>query len=275
MCVLHAAAVNTERAAGPLWPLGKLPSLHRKLNDWTEYWPFSDVAPCRCRLCHTLQYFNTVSTFKVFASPPASWAVGGQNVAADHFQFSFYFLFLFSNECDNQLYLVTVHLVLLCQSRIFVLFVSFWFLMFVKWSFTSCLSVFKSAYLLYILAHTDSCTLFFFSQPPSGSQLHCSCTCRCPRSVFLFEHCGIEYQLLPLGFDWIIFSGIRFLLDWRSKVTASSSALALHYHEASECRVPHHLDHSEEWSCRKVWSSPAHACRLTPLFISWFGTSSF
>lgn len=142
----------------------------------------SDVAPRRCRLCHTLQYFNTVSTFKVFASPPASWALGGQNVTTNHVQFSFDFLSFFSNECDNQLYLVTVHFVLLCQSRIYDGFCCCCF--FHVCQMIHFLSFFLRKCIFTVHPRTHRQLYTIFSQPLSGSQLCCSCSCRCRRSVF-------------------------------------------------------------------------------------------
>lgn len=120
----------------------------------------------------------------------------------------------------------------------------------------------KCIFTVHPRAHRQLYTIF--SQPLSSSQLRCSCTCRCPRSVFYQNAAGSCVSRSRSGLTESSFCGSGFfLLDWRSKVTASSSALALHYHEASECLVPHHLDHSEERNCRKVWSS--WGVQLTPV----------
>lgn len=153
----------------------------------------------------THQYSNTVSTLKVFASSLASWPLGGQNVTMDHFQFSFHFLSFFSSECDNQLYLVPVHLVLLCQSRISVLLFS-------------CLSndnsllvfLFSKVHIYCTSSHIPTVVHHFFSATKRLSLallLHVSLSSVC----FLWERCGIVYQRVPLGFDRIILLGIRFL----------------------------------------------------------------
>lgn len=165
--------------------------------------------------------------------------------------FFFFFFVILSNECDNQLYIVMVHLILLHQSRFSVL------LSLSNDSSHLFSFFFESAYLLYIRTQTVLLWLLSATKLLSVAPLlhaFLSSVCSCTPWDRLPVGPGI---VGPLGFDRIIsFFGIPFIFGTlRAKGTGSSLALALHYHEALSVPCA-----SSPGSCSEESDSGARPC---------------
>lgn len=227
------------------------------MTEW-EKKKLSDVAPCRCRPCHTLVFEHCVNISSICLS---SWH--WRSECHDRsLSVSFYFLSFSSNECDNQLYLVTVHLVLLCQSRISVV-VLFCFLnvcqlsmYFLSLSFQKCIfTVHPRTYRQQ--SHPDTS---FSHRLAVVLLLHVSLSSVC----FLLERCGIVYPRVPLGFDWIIFLGIRFLsfgLEEQSYDEQLSVSVALSW----GIRVPCASSPGSQWGVELHPGRPGPLCGSSSL----------